>query len=156
MVAVVDSLSVLVVDEEPEVLSFFARLLDANDMRALLARNAVEAIGIAKRGYVPIDLVVTDVALRAETSGPEVTGGHDLIALIRELRPDTRALFMSACLDAGVVRIELMDRAVETNSKNPDDAGLIDSIRLAVTRPIVTVRQVSACVFRRCEYRIPV
>ena len=113
-------------------------------MRALLARNAVEAIGIAKRGYVPIDLVVTDVALQAERSGPEVTGGHDLLALICELRPDTRALFMSACLDAGVVRIELMDRAVETNSKNSNAESLIDSIRLAVTRPMVHSVAVSA------------
>jgi CheY-like chemotaxis protein len=137
MAAVVDCMSVLVVDEEPAILSFFARLLDANHIRALLARNAVEAIGIAKRGYVPIDVVVTDVALRAETSGPEVTAGHDLVDRIRELRPDARALFMSAYVDGGVVRIELMDRGFETNSKNPDDQGLIDSIRRAATRPMV-------------------
>jgi DNA-binding NtrC family response regulator len=132
-----DSLSVLVVDEDPDILSFFARLLNANHIRALLARNAVEAIGIANRGYVPIDVVVTDVALRPETSGPEVTGGHDLVDRIRELRPDSRALFMSARLDGGVIRIELMDGGVETNSKNPDEQGLVNSIRRAAARPMV-------------------
>jgi DNA-binding NtrC family response regulator len=137
MAVAADCLSVLVVDEEPDILSFFARLLDANHMRALLARNAAEAIGIAKRGYVPIDVVVTDVALRPESSGPEVTGGHDLFDRIRELRPDSRALFMSAHVDGGVIRIELMDGGFETNSKNADDQGLIDSIRRAATRPMV-------------------
>src|ERR1035438_5548069 len=107
------SLSVLVVDEEPDILSFFARILDSDGLRPLLARNPQEAIGIAKRGYVPIDLVVTDVALRPETNGPELTNGHDLVDRLRELRPDIRALFMSAYLDSGVIRVELMDRGFE-------------------------------------------
>jgi hypothetical protein len=44
---------------------------------------------------------------------------------------------MSAWLDGGVIRIELMNGASETNSKNPDDQGLINSIRRAATRPMV-------------------
>src|SRR5580698_483772 len=48
------SLSVLVINEDAEILSFFARILDGNGIRALLARDAGEAVGIAKRGYVPI------------------------------------------------------------------------------------------------------
>jgi len=132
-----EPLSVLVVDEDPDILSFFARLLNANHIRALLARNPLEAIGIAKRGYVPIDVVVTDVALRSQQGGPEVTGGHELVDRIRELRPGSRALYMSAWLDAGVIRIDLMDGGFQTTSENSDDQGLIHSIRRAATRPMV-------------------
>ena len=132
-----DSLSVLIVDEDPDILSFFARMLDSNGMRALLARNPNEALGIARRGYVPIDVVVTDIALRADMASPELTNGHDLVASLRELRSDIRPLYMSAFHDAGVIRIQLLDRGFETTSKNPDTKGLIDSIRQVATAAMV-------------------
>jgi CheY-like chemotaxis protein len=132
-----DSLSVLVVDEEPEILAFFARVLDSNGMRALLARTPEEAIGIAQRGYVPIDLVVTDVLLKAASARPgEESNGSELVDRLRELRPEVRALYMSANNDDEVIRVELMDRTFEATSKG-DDPGLIESIRLAATAPLV-------------------
>jgi two-component system cell cycle sensor histidine kinase/response regulator CckA len=115
-------LSVLVINEDAEILSFFARILDSNGIRALLARNAGEAVGIAKRGYVPIDLVLTDVAQRPDAAGR-----------LRQLRPEVRVLYMSAYIDSDVIRIELMDRGFHTASKNSDDRGLIESIRAAAT-----------------------
>src|ERR1700687_651491 len=114
-----DPLSVLVIDEETEILSFFAKVLDANGMRALLARNATEAIGIAKRGYVPINLVLTDVFLKPKAVS-EISSGSEVVDQIRELRPEVRALFMSAYLDSEVIRIELIDRGFQTTSKNAD------------------------------------
>ncbi len=132
-----DSLSVLIVDEEPEILAFFARILDSNGMRALLARTPDEAIGIAKRGYVPIDLVVTDVLLRTEDTRPgEESNGSELIDRLREFRPDVRALYMSASADDEVIRVELMDRSFDARSKT-DDPGLVASIRAAATAPLV-------------------
>jgi two-component system, cell cycle sensor histidine kinase and response regulator CckA len=121
-----DFLSVLVINETAEILSFFARMLDGNGIRALLARNADEAVGIAKRGYVPIDLVLTDVAV-----------GPDDADRLRQLRPEVRVLYMSAYLDSGVIRIELMDRGFHTTSKVSDHGGLIESIRAAAARPLV-------------------
>jgi DNA-binding NtrC family response regulator len=132
-----DCLSVLVVDEEPEILSFFARILDANGMRALLARNAKEAMAIAKRGYVPIDVVLTDVFLKPDSRSPDVTSGTELVDRLRELRPEIRAMYMSASLEFEVIRIELKDRAFETTSDSPDDQGLIELIRTAATKPLV-------------------
>lgn len=131
-----DGLSVLVVDEEPGVLSFFARILDANGMRALLARNAKEAVAIAERGYVPVDVVLTDVNIRPDAQSYEYMSGPDLVDRIRELRPEARALYMSATLDSEVIRIELKDRTFETTSASPDDQGLIESIRAAAIRPL--------------------
>jgi len=124
-----DSLSVLVVDEEPDVLSFFARILDANGMRALLARNADEAIDIAKRGYVPIDLVLADVFLHPNTVQSALNIGTELVDKLRQLRPSLRALYMSASVDSEVIRIELLDRGFQSMTKSTDERGLIEWIR---------------------------
>jgi CheY-like chemotaxis protein len=133
------SLSVMIVDEEPDVLAFFARVLDANGIRALLARTSNEAVEIAKRGYVPIDIIVTDVALRAsdDPASDSFDSGRDLVAAIRQLRPDVRSLFMSAYIDSGVIRIKMIDREFNTNSANPNDTGLIETIRKAATAALV-------------------
>jgi response regulator RpfG family c-di-GMP phosphodiesterase len=117
-----DSLSVLVVDEEPVILAFIARILDANGMRALLARSLPEAVGIAKRGYVPIDLVLADSD--GKLSPAEIFEG------IREIRPEVRALFMSAQLDSEIIRLQIMNRSI-------DDEGLIEMIRGAAQAPMV-------------------
>jgi DNA-binding NtrC family response regulator len=131
-----DSLSVLVVDEAAEILSFFSRLLDANGMRALLARNAEEAIRIAKLDYVPIDLVMTDVFLKPDDPAHSPGSGLDLAARLREWRPDVRVLFMSAFVDSGMIRIELQERRFGVTSKTSDDPGLIESIRAAIAAPL--------------------
>jgi CheY-like chemotaxis protein len=130
-------LSVLVIDEDAEILSFFARILDTNGIRALLARNASEAFGIAKRGYVPIDLVLTDVLLKPDATAPDLGSGPELVDRLRQLRPDVRALYMSAYVESEVIRIELVDRGAHTLSKNSDDRGLIESIRTAAAKPLV-------------------
>jgi len=135
MAARADSLSVLVVDEEPAILALIARILDNNGMRALLARSLQEAIGIAQRGYVPIDLILTDVMI-PELSGPE------LVNRVREIRPEARALYMSAYIDAEVIRIELMHQDLDpsqdaaASAKKSEDYGLIESIRAASSAPL--------------------
>lgn len=131
-----DSLSVLVIDEETEVLCFFASILNANGIRALLARNANEAIGIANRGYVPIDLVLTDILLKPDAAAPDVDSGLELVGRLRRLRPEIRALYMSAQLDSEVVRIELMDGEFPAFWKRSDDPGLIEAIRAAAGAPL--------------------
>ena len=133
----VDSLSVLVVDEAAEVLCFFAKVLNAHGMRTLLASTPEEAISIGKRGYVPIDLVVTDVLIRPDPATPDLVSGHDLVVRLREIRPEVRALFMSASVESEVVRIELMGSGFQTTSRNSDGEGLIESIRAAATAPHV-------------------
>ncbi len=139
MAAAEESLSVLVVDEEPDILAFFARMLDANGIRALLARTPGEALGIAQRGYVPIDVVLSDVALRptGDPTSESSISGRDLLQEIRRLRPEARSLFMSAYLDSGIIRVQMVDREFNTDSKNPDDSGLIACIRRTATAPMV-------------------
>ncbi len=122
----------------PKYSPIFAKLLDSYGIRALLARNAHEAEGIAKRGYVPIDLVLTNVLLKPDATAPDSgSSGLELVDRLRQLRPDIRALYMSACVDSEVIRIELVDRGVHALSKNSDDRGLIESIRAAAAKPLV-------------------
>jgi len=127
------SLSVLVIDEQPDVLAFFARLLDANDMRALLARNAAEAIGIAERNFVPIDLVLADILLSSDPAAPENCNAPDLVERLRRVRPRLHALYMSASVDSGAIRIELLESHLHHMSRRPDDRSVIDTIRDAAT-----------------------
>lgn len=132
-----DPLSVLVVDEEPAILDFIARLLDNNGMRALLARSAREAMEIAQRGYVPIDLILTDIVVKdsGTDSGVSEITGAELLNRLRQIRPGTRALYMSAYVDAGVIRIQPMSRQSEEPGKS-SDGNLIDSILTAATAPL--------------------
>jgi DNA-binding NtrC family response regulator len=131
-----DSLSVLVVDEATEILLFFSRLLDANGMRALLARDAEEAISIAKLDYVPIDLVMTDVFLKPPAAAPGPGGEPDLVTRLRAWRPNVRVLYMSAFVDSEMIRIELQERRFGVTSKTSDDPGLVESIRAAINAPL--------------------
>jgi DNA-binding NtrC family response regulator len=128
-----DSLSVLIVEEEPEILAFLARILDANGMRALLARSLAEAMGIARRGYVPIDVVLTDLELT--DSFQNKISGAEVVDRVRELRPDVRALYMSAQYDAGVIRVGVMNGFAQS-ATNLDDEGLLESIRNTAAAPM--------------------
>jgi CheY-like chemotaxis protein len=126
----VDSFSVLIIDENPDVLAFFARLLEANNIRALLAQNADDAVAIAQRSYVPIDLILANAFLRPD-AGAGNGHGPDPVDRVRRIRPDVHALYMSAWVDAEVIRIELL----EGGERKADDGSLIDTIRRVASRP---------------------
>jgi response regulator RpfG family c-di-GMP phosphodiesterase len=128
-VAPANPISVLVVDEEPSILISIARILDTNGMRALLARNGSEAVEIAQRSYIPIDLILTNSAI-LESHGPE------LLSRLRRVRPGVRHLCMAACVDGVVVRIQLMTGKPGVESAVYDD-GLVESIRKAASAPVV-------------------
>lgn len=131
------SLSVLVVDEEPSILRFLAGLLENNGIRALLARSAAEAMEIAQRRYVPIDLILTDVVVR-ESPGDSAVGeitGAELMNRLRYIRPEARALYMSAYVDASVIRIQPVNRE-DRKSGTIADGNLIESIRTAAASPL--------------------
>ncbi len=132
-----DPLSVLVVDEEPAILGFVARLFEGHDMRALLARSAQEALEIARRGYVPIDLILTDIVIResADSAVSEISGA-ELLNRLRQIRPGTRSLYMSAYIDAGVIRIQPMNRPSGSDAGSSVESNLIESIRAAAVAPM--------------------
>jgi DNA-binding response OmpR family regulator len=95
------SFSVLVVEDDPGILIFIGRLLDRDGMRALLARTVEEAIGIAGRTYIPIDLILSNATLHG-------LSGEEAVERLREVRPGVPAVYMSAQTDEGVIRIDVM------------------------------------------------
>jgi response regulator RpfG family c-di-GMP phosphodiesterase len=122
-------ISVLVVDEEPLILVSIAKILDANSMRALLARNGSEAVDIAERDYVPIDLILANTAI-LELHEPE------LLDRLRQIRPGARHLRMAACVDGSVVCIQLMFGGPGVEAAICDDV-FVESIRKAASAPLV-------------------
>jgi len=122
-------LSVLVVDAEPAILVLISGILDASGIRALLARNGNEAVEIAERHDIPIDLIVTNVALLEQRDS-------QLLEQLRRIRPGVRDLSMAACVDSGVIRIQFMTGG---NGVEPVvcEGGLVESIRKLASVPRV-------------------
>jgi len=122
-------LSVLVVDAEPAILIFIARILDSSGMRALLARNGSEAVEIAERHDIPIDLIVANIAILEQRD-------TQLLEQLRRIRPGVRDLSMAACVDGGVIRIQMMT-GVHGVDPVVCDGGLVESIRRSASVPRV-------------------
>jgi response regulator RpfG family c-di-GMP phosphodiesterase len=124
-----NQLSVLVVDENPAILISIARILDTSGMRALMARNAKEAVEIAQRHEIPIDLIVTNAAI-LERREPQ------LLEQLRQIRPGVRDLSMAACVDGSLIRIQLIANGHGEESVICD-GGLVESIRRCAGTPRV-------------------
>jgi response regulator RpfG family c-di-GMP phosphodiesterase len=121
--------SVLIVEEEPEILVLLSRILENNGIRALRARGASEAVEIAERA-VPIDLILSN-------AGDNNKVAPDLTAL-REMRPGIRSMYMSAFYDSGVIRIGLLRHGDMAESGLVNDIGLVGAIRAAIAAPRVS------------------
>jgi CheY-like chemotaxis protein len=114
--------SILVIHEDPDVLIFIGRLLDSHGMRGLLARSGTEAIGLAARQFVSINLILINHMIKGLSA--DETVNH-----VRGLRPGLPALYMSAHIDRGVIRIDVVRR---TGSADNRSGTLIESIREAI------------------------
>ena len=81
--------TILVVDDEPEVLSMASDMLRAFGYRVLSTGDPREALRLARSSTDPIHLLLSDVVM------PLMNGG-ELARQLRAIRPDVRVLFMSA------------------------------------------------------------
>ncbi len=81
--------TILVVDDELEVLAFVADVLHAEGYTVLRASDPQEALRLAHHRSEPIHLLLADVVM------PFMTG-PDLAAKLRSLRPGIKVLLMSA------------------------------------------------------------
>jgi signal transduction histidine kinase len=80
--------TILLVEDEPAILSVATKTLERLGYRVLAARTPGEAIRLAKERRGRIDLLITDVVM------PEMNG-RDLARNLQSLYPDIRRLFMS-------------------------------------------------------------
>jgi two-component system, cell cycle sensor histidine kinase and response regulator CckA len=87
--------TILVVDDEPEVLSMAADMLRMIGYSVLSAGDSLEAIRIARTRSGPLHLLLTDIVMPVMT-------GRDLAEEFRTIRPSVKILFMSAYSPASI------------------------------------------------------
>jgi PAS domain S-box-containing protein len=80
--------SILVVEDQAEVLEVVCRILKSSGYRTIAARSAEEAMEVLSSDDEDIDLVLTDVVMTGES-------GMELRAVLKESRPDLRVILMS-------------------------------------------------------------
>ena len=83
---------ILLVEDEFSVLNFAQFTLRANGFRVLTASNGQEALDVASKEELPIDLLLTDVAM------PQMSG-RELADKLKETIPNLRVLYLSGYSD---------------------------------------------------------
>jgi two-component system, OmpR family, KDP operon response regulator KdpE len=86
---VLQKATVLVAEDDPQVLDVVTRVLRKADYHAIPARDGREAWGIFQRVQPPIDLVVADVVM------PRMTG-TELAAQVVARQPELPVILMSS------------------------------------------------------------
>ncbi len=81
-------LKVLVIDDEPQVLSIITSLLDHHDCNVLTSDNGKEALDIIERHHNDLDLVILDVQM------PDMTGDK-VYSQLKEIKPGLKVLITS-------------------------------------------------------------
>ena len=81
--------TILLVDDEPDILAIAREVLEGEGYEILDALNAEEAVRVAAGHAGPIHLLLTDVVMPGAS-------GQDLAQLLGLQRPDLRVLYMSS------------------------------------------------------------
>jgi two-component system cell cycle sensor histidine kinase/response regulator CckA len=113
--------TVLVVDDEHDILMLLKLILETHGYRALLARGAMEALQLLGQDDLELDLLLTDVVMPG-------MDGMDLARTCRELRPGLPVLFMSGFVDAEVVRLKIWDDGVRFLRKPFTEETIVDQV----------------------------
>jgi two-component system cell cycle sensor histidine kinase/response regulator CckA len=98
--------TILVVDDEPDVLRLLQAILTEDGFEVLTAKSADLAIKAFGRLARQPDLLLTDVVMPG-MSGPM------LVDHLRQLAPDLKVLFMSGFDDRHVVRRYVVDKGFQ-------------------------------------------
>ena len=81
--------TILLVDDEPNILTLARKMLEGEGYEILDALNAEEAVRVAAAHAGPIHLLLTDIVMPGAS-------GQDLAQLLGLQRPDLRVLYMSS------------------------------------------------------------
>jgi two-component system, cell cycle sensor histidine kinase and response regulator CckA len=111
--------TVLIVDDEPDVLRLLQSILTEEGYEVIAAKNADSAIKAFERRRP--DLLLTDVVMPG-MSGPM------LVDHLRRLAPDLKVLFMSGYDDRHVVQRYVVDKGFQLIPK----PFTVKSLRLAI------------------------
>ncbi len=119
--------TVLVVEDEPEVLDLTATLLEGLGYDVVKAPDGSAALA-ALDGPSRVDLLLSDVVLPGGLAGPDLAGQ------IKERRPGIKVLFMSAYPDQAVRGNDIASHGAELLAKPFRKKDLAQKVRAALER----------------------
>ncbi|HLK38922.1 MAG TPA: ATP-binding protein [Polyangiaceae bacterium] len=120
--------TILLVEDEEPVRKATSRVLGSAGYAVLVAASAAEALEVCQGHSGPIHLVLSDMVM------PQMTG-VELAARLKEVRPETKVLYMSGYAEEAVERVGALDAAVFI-AKPFSSAALRQKVReLLDTRP---------------------
>jgi len=115
--------TLLLVEDEPEILHVAQRILERHGYRVLVAAGPEEALAQAREHGASIHLMITDVVM------PGMNGG-ELAKRLRPLVPGLRILFMSGYTAEYIARHGVLDPGVHFIQKPFTKADFTRTIRL--------------------------
>ncbi len=114
--------TVLLVEDEPQILQISQRLLRQNGYTVLHTADAVEALRMAAGHPGPIHLLLTDVVMPG-------MNGRELSERLSALRPGLRSLFMSGYTAEIIAQHGVLDEGVDFIQKPFDNDVLLKTVR---------------------------
>jgi PAS domain S-box-containing protein len=120
--------TVLVVDDEPAILSVLRRMLEGAGYVVIAAPNGTEAVTLGNSRREPIDLIVTDVTMPG-------LNGPDVVAELRKRWPGARALYLSGYTDQTVIRERMVEEGANFLEKPFALDSFIRKVREVLDRP---------------------
>lgn len=100
--------TILVVDDEDQILATVGEMLEAQGYRLLKALSAEEAVRVATDCAGPIHLLLTDIVMPGGS-------GHDLANQLSVQRPEMKVLYMT-----GFTIVERQQQFLDAASPKPD------------------------------------
>ncbi|NWF91299.1 MAG: response regulator [Syntrophaceae bacterium] len=119
--------TILLVEDEPSVKGFAARVLSESGYHLLEAANGHEAFRIAQEYAGKIDLLLTDVVM------PQM-GGKELADRVKALHPQLKVLFTSGYTDNTIVHHGVLDPGILFLQKPFSPETLLRRVREALDR----------------------
>jgi len=119
--------TVLVVEDEPSILSLAQRFLEDQGYTVMTARTPMEAIGMVHENRGPIHLLLTDVVMPG-------MNGKQLQARISEILPKIRTLFMSGYTADVIAQRGVLEEDVEFIQKPFSMTTLTQRVREVLDR----------------------
>jgi response regulator RpfG family c-di-GMP phosphodiesterase len=83
------SRSILLVDDELDIVNSIKRWLQADGFKVYGFANPLQALEYFQNNYDKIDLVLSDIRMRK-------LNGYELVKKIKVIRPETKVVFMTA------------------------------------------------------------
>ena len=117
--------TILLVDDEPDVLALASSILKAEGYTLLSTENPREALRIARAWPEPLDLLLTDVVMPG-------MNGRELAQRLESSRPGLKCLFTSGYTADVIARDGVVDDAAHFLQKPFSMKGLAAKVREAL------------------------